>query len=273
MDYLRQAYPFLTDMFIPKLKGVDSQYADFAEKLLAIAKSAVKFSIPDGGKIFNDKLKGLPDYVKLPFDSIIIEYSVMNAGDLRADQIESKKRIACAFNLDADRFMVCAICSAKINGREIWSPIPFAVTFESKPNRLVSVSYGIASKTMEMQYGDDWVTRAREDLGSEVTAVLELVEALSCSNVSHTAVPRRKLNKAAARRGALPFDEYRILQITVPGKSHDTAGSVGNHRSPREHLRRGHIRRLDDTRKIWVNSCVVSVGVGGKVITSYKVST
>jgi hypothetical protein len=39
------------------------------------------------------------------------------------------------------------------------------------------------------------------------------------------------------------------------------------HRSPREHLRRGHIRIYQSGRRIWVNSTLVNAGVGGRIST------
>ena len=41
----------------------------------------------------------------------------------------------------------------------------------------------------------------------------------------------------------------------------------GHHRSPREHLRRGHIRRLADGRRIWVNAAIVGAGKGVGVVS------
>jgi hypothetical protein len=41
------------------------------------------------------------------------------------------------------------------------------------------------------------------------------------------------------------------------GRSNSLGGS---HCSPREHLRRGHIRRIAGNRCVWVNSCVVAAG-------------
>jgi hypothetical protein len=80
----------------------------------------------------------------------------------------------------------------------------------------------------------------------------------------------RKLNKGAAKRGALPFDEYRVLVVNAPGKEgaaqEHSAGAM-THRSPREHLRRGHIRIYQSGRRIWVNSTLVNAGVGGRIST------
>ena len=70
--------------------------------------------------------------------------------------------------------------------------------------------------------------------------------------------------------GALPFDDYHVLTINVGGQGQREGAANGSHRSPREHLRRGHIRRLQDGRKLWVNATVVNPGVGAKVMKDYR---
>jgi len=80
---------------------------------------------------------------------------------------------------------------------------------------------------------------------------------------------RQKLNKSAVKRGALPFDEYHILTLDGHTKTTGNSKTFGDRRSPREHLRRGHIRRLEN-KKIWINSMVVNAGNHGKIHKSYE---
>jgi hypothetical protein len=97
-----------------------------------------------------------------------------------------------------------------------------------------------------------------------VVALLSLLNALACSNVRiERSEPRMRRKKSAS---ALPFDTYHVLTVGPPGTG--PHGSLtGGHRSPREHLRRGHIRRLEDGRRIWVNATVVAAGRGAGVVT------
>ena len=72
------------------------------------------------------------------------------------------------------------------------------------------------------------------------------------------------------RRGALPFDEYRILTVRSPGGDDEqpaARAAVALHRSPREHLRRGHIRIYESGKRVWINPTLVNAGVGGKIST------
>jgi hypothetical protein len=91
-----------------------------------------------------------------------------------------------------------------------------------------------------------------------------MLNALACSNVH---IERSEPKKSSKKiKSALPFDTYHILTIDVPGNS-GGGMATGSHRSPREHLRRGHIRRLGDGRRIWVNATVVAAGRGAGVVT------
>jgi hypothetical protein len=109
-----------------------------------------------------------------------------------------------------------------------------------------------------------------DDYDDEVGALLNLLNVLSCRNV-HTekSLPKKtSMAMNAGKKNAVPFDAYHYLVIDTPKKS-ESSGVGGSHASPREHLRRGHIRRLADGRRIWVNATVVSAGSGGVVAKDY----
>jgi hypothetical protein len=100
-------------------------------------------------------------------------------------------------------------------------------------------------------------------------AVLSLLNALACANVKVERVPARKASKKSTN--ALPFDDYHVLMVEPHGRGVGSATGTGGHRSPREHFRRGHVRRLDDGRNVWVQHTVVATGRGvGVVSKDYK---
>jgi hypothetical protein len=113
------------------------------------------------------------------------------------------------------------------------------------------------------------------DIAPETRSVLELCEALSCSNVTTDVIqPASPKNAKRIADKKLPIYETRCLSIVVPTSTNKPATGIGGtHKSPRQHLRRGHIRRLHDDRKIWVNSCVVGAASQGVINKTYKVST
>ena len=105
----------------------------------------------------------------------------------------------------------------------------------------------------------------------ECFAIVDLLLALSCSNVTISRLPSALSESAKRRReakGKPKFYDYHILEIT--GASDRAEGSGESHASPRLHLRRGHIRRLHDSgRRIWVNACVVGKPESGVLLKDY----
>jgi len=95
-----------------------------------------------------------------------------------------------------------------------------------------------------------------------------------CNAATSTSRKAEGLRSVARWRRAkpYPFDDYHILTIESPKAAASDGGHGGSHRSPREHLRRGHIRRLEDGRKLWINATVVNAGVGGKVSKDYRIA-
>ena len=98
-----------------------------------------------------------------------------------------------------------------------------------------------------------------------------LIYLLNARNVATDIVnPPARLQQAAISRGAVPFDIYHVL-VLKPTQNRNAESTGGTHASPREHLRRGHIRRLANGDMIWIESTTVNRGVGGKVHKDYEV--
>jgi hypothetical protein len=211
--------------------------------------SAAKFMLPEGGRILPDKfLRGLDgiELLSLPFQTIALEFR--DSG--------GRKHITVATQRDDDIAMQHIFSSRDGFG---WSPTSLILMSRSQ-----------------------WITRVGDESIPNVTPVdpavptelalepavevLMFLNALACSNVS---IERREPRKAAKKaKRALPFDAYHVLVVDVPGvAAAPNSGAEREHRSPREHLRRGHIRRLQDGRRIWVNATVVAAGRQAGVIT------
>lgn len=275
------------------------QFPDSAEevrRVLGVARSAPKFVLPAGGRIFNDDLKGVREDFRLPYESIVLEYPWKQGNRGRAqevfgdDSVDSPKRIVIAEQLPGHKnairvYAIVAVTKPEDNISERWTFLPYKAILwpQGEPcpvaddfgNSLhprapvMAVTQDIGSATWRA-VGLNWRVNAAIDLADEVVAVMELIEALSCDNVTHEALPRRKLNRSAEKRGALPFDEYRSL-VVLAGRKKAGESLGGTHRSPREHLRRGHIRRLGNGSRIWINNTIVNAGVGGVVHKRYEV--
>lgn len=106
------------------------------------------------------------------------------------------------------------------------------------------------------------------DAQAELFAYQQLCIVLGCSNVStEMAKQDEKLNKARRKSGKRSFFDYHIL--TIPGSG--DGGAAASDRTVRSHLRRGHIRRLQSGKIIWINATLVKGGASGFVSKSYSV--
>jgi hypothetical protein len=108
------------------------------------------------------------------------------------------------------------------------------------------------------------------DTLDEVSMLFQTGVMLNCANVMipEIAAPTM-LNKKRKAKGKQPFFSYRVLQVEAPRAAKSSAGGGGYHATPRAHLRRGHIRRLEE-RTVWVRPAMVNPGAGAVVGTVEK---
>ena len=261
-----------------------------AEMYFNMIKDAVHFALPDNGRILNDNLKGLfGKKVRLPYPVITIEYYVHQKPTFTENGIEYQaicpKRFALASERKVGEKYVIDLCVVNyISTFSKWLPQPLGFVLDwgeketfSKDGRVNISGYPFtvdetAINLLRKKVGDDKAHRMlTDDISDEVSAVLEMCEALTCGNVSTEPLEKIDVAKQAkrARQGKLPMYETRVLTISgeVSGRR-DSLG--GTHSSPRQHLRRGHIRRLPKGN-IWVNSAVVGNPLKGIIEKSYEI--
>jgi hypothetical protein len=298
LNFLRQVHDDLN--WWAQAKAVEvPEYPKHLKAILKDAAHSVKFLMPDDGIIFDDGFKGVPDDFRLPFPLVALEFYGTEPDDYRSKNIVlayQVKEAILVFHFHTfiskhkgEMWMLMpffAECRPRIGVEEAKMDTEFlqevldAAKVDPKDAPAISQSsvrhFDIGGMAKHI-YKDHWRISAYTGMSSAITAVFSLIEALSCSNVSSEALPVRKANKGALKRGALPFDEYRVLTLkpsqhgasSVDG---DIPFAPGTGRSPREHLRRGHIRRLPSGKKIWVNAHVVNAGVQGKLHKTYALT-
>jgi hypothetical protein len=96
------------------------------------------------------------------------------------------------------------------------------------------------------------------DLMDEANAYTDFCYALACKNVTtqrHEAPAA--LNRQRIKHGRLPLKDFHVLELAGGGQMPGAGAPGGERSAARSHLRRGHIRRLDEQRVTWVNSTVV----------------
>lgn len=289
-DFVRKAIPEIKRDLL-KIKLNNPEFGSFVERVVEEIAVAPKFVMPTNGKIFDTEYKGLPDHGKLPFEKIVIEYDVDNEVGMVKKIFDEKyitnarKRIVLAEQFEDDIY-VSSVVGFQVYGKDVWqvqhyfaklSPVD-TVPKDSEISDFGDESDGTIENYLigimdvggisEQRFGDEWVKHVYYNIMDECNTVMALIEALTCTNVETETIPGKK-NKLAQRKGALPYDDYRVLVLKNQVQS--VGGQLGgSHRSPREHLRRGHIRRLPKGN-IWINSMIVNAGIGAKVIKDYAI--
>ena len=110
------------------------------------------------------------------------------------------------------------------------------------------------------------------DSRDEVQAVVQACSVINCANVTTAEISASAaLNKKRQEKGKQPFFSYKVLQLSDERREAGKGGASGNHASPRMHLRRGHLRRLE-SKVVWVRSAMVNAGSNtGVVLKDYAV--
>lgn len=262
LNYCRQiAKQCLQMLDVPNVAR--SADADRYRHILALIQASQKFILPPQGRLLDDpEFRALDDAaaLHLPHPFIALEYPI--TGEFVGyDPDCITKDVVFAWEAE-DRIFVQRIGFSQAHGS--WGL--------GKTYSLPRAGYlkEVVDGKRQFRYFavDDGFDEAPDHHGA--ATVLCLLNALACSNVHVERSEPSKTRQAMRKKGALPFDTYHILTVDVPA-THGTGAATGGHRSPREHLRRGHIRRYETGLKIWVNATVVNPGVGGKVSKDYAI--
>ena len=255
LNYCRHMAKQLTA--ISQIPSADEETKLRATHLIDLASAAQKFILPPGGVLLeDDELKALDgaEALRLPHPFVALEYPPREGG---AKMITFAREHQGSWSI-----AVTPVYYTEANG--CWTSFP---TFYIPTNPQAAIDSRHEGKAhLNFAYPADLIKDAasKQICIDTASIVLAFLNALQCSNV-HIAksAPKKSSKKVKA---ALPFDTYHVLTIDVPGRAGERGGPTGPRRAPREHLRRGHIRRLADGRRIWVNATVVSAGRGAGVV-------
>lgn len=262
-----------------KISSVSQDLKQFKSHCIDLAKSSQKFILPDGGRLYDDpEYKALDETVplSLPYPMIAIEYTRSNhyiSSHKHCTKTNYQPTKALLFARERDDSIAITIV-VWADFAEAWVPYPEVaiprVNYIDRSNRMHGYAAINVYPNQKSNFGESTFGNfPGGDYADEIGSLLCLLNVLQCKNVHIEKSEPKSLKKtiAAGRKKALPFDTYHLLTISVPSKSNVLYSSGGSHRSPREHLRRGHIRLLSDRRKVWVNATVVAAGRGSGVVT------
>lgn len=261
LNYCRQMVrQFNERLSVPSIHHAEAQ--NLIESVTLAAK-AEKFLMPHGGLAVDDlEMRALDETapLNLPHKCIAIEYQADTRTPLGHGQVSAPKRIIFAVQAD-DVIAVKFVACAAFNG--IWYSHPWVAI--DRVGALAARHDGRVKFSFRQFNLENYDGVSLGDYRDELTVLLAMLNALACSNV-HIERSEPRGHGKRPKAAALPFDAYHVLTIDIPGGSGARSG-IGGHRSPREHLRRGHIRRLEEGRRIWVNATVVAAGRGAGVVT------
>lgn len=271
--------------------------------LASCLNGGVKFVIPDAKTIFDggDTTRAM-ELVRLPYPVTVLEYELEELTPSEPGMSAPKRIALCVSpsspSLDAiDRFCnlptrsdedgIYVVAVFECDGVWFVPPVLAFVRSAAEPvandrRNSGGARYGQRFEMIPIPVeatmrcyraeGEQLVQDLFRDVHDEVNSAVTFCKLMNCSNVHEQLIPAPKsINAARARKGKLPLFEYRTLVIDVAAASNgvmNSQGETSGRASPRQHLRRGHIRRIAD-RVIWVNAAVV--GAHGWIEKDYKI--
>lgn len=234
------------------LPGVLRHFINLADK-------SEKFLLPINGKVIDDsEFRGLRGAeLNLPFPCIALEFR--KDGETPEGMERSSKSIVFARQIDDT--IVVSLCLYG-DREKTWAPFPEAAI---KRNDWID-----ENGRLTLHLSNRNLAFAVSDYEYEVHCLIHFLNVLACSNVRSERLARLKNGSV---KSSHQFDSYYVLTVGNEREKKFQGHQSSAHRSPREHLRRGHIRRLDDGRRIWVNSTVVAANKsGGRVTKDYALT-
>lgn len=249
----------------------DDSAAHVMEMQARRLRSAIHFKLPSGGLILDDGLRGLTglDNLRLPFRTITAEFSIENSKYGPTPVVvlaeESNPNEAGVVDISVDVFY-------DVEGRGwLTSVYSFKLRSDGWDQNKETGTWFSDFYLKSLSDKERSAMGAGLNLGWE--SILELCEALTCTNVSHDIEQRAwsaEKNEKRRKRGKFPVWEYRVLTVNT-SKNRMPGEFQGTHATPRQHLRRGHIRRLSSGKNTWVQQCVVGKAARGIIEKSYEV--
>jgi len=114
------------------------------------------------------------------------------------------------------------------------------------------------------------VRRCVKGLAQRAWLVLSALNSLlECRNIDTERIAPPNVKGLGKKKKNLLRFEYHVLVIRNHA-AHGRPGHSGSHRSPRFHMRRGHIMRHPTAGKIWRSPCVVGSPENGSIAKDYR---
>lgn len=193
------------------------------------------------------------EYIKLPFSRVYYEFK---SSDFSYNDVFHAKQLESSIVID--QFL-------RYENGHIY-PTGLQVTIAKTMDGYVVTANGVSGFT------DKLLTIDTEVCVRIANKLLACNKILACSNIIYIDNPAPvKLNKKRTKKGKQPLFSYKTLHIKISENAVNKNHQGGTHASPRVHLRRGHVRTLDNGKSVWVQPCMVGSKEFGMVHKDYKV--
>jgi len=115
-----------------------------------------------------------------------------------------------------------------------------------------------------------------ETLNLSLKWLANILQALACTNIHTKNNPAPdKINKKRLKNKKTPMFDFYTLHINMDDReqitNNEKTTSISNRSSPRAHFRRGHIRRIQSGKRVFVQPCVVGDKNTGFIFKNYSI--
>lgn len=276
-----RAMMFLRNSFHSCAQSLLESRSDVAHWIAQQIISSQKFVVPDAGQMTAGmRYADTKDTFHLPYDQISL-LRELDVGGINCEQIivAVAPHLIPGLEKTSAAFFICDCIRAmdKKFGRatDYWGPTaPVGADIESVPEGIRAIYLQSANENIKQHFNiDSAETIELDGTWGALNGLSELFLMLSLSNTSTKLIEApAKLNKKRERSGKLPLYDYHVLLID--GKEVcSNSGDAATDRMMRSHFRRGHIRRLGEGRRVWVNRAFVHGRAAGFVDKDYLVTT
>ena len=252
------------------------------ELALAWLKESQKFMLPYDGKLYHDPFYKALDETKplcLPYPVIALEYASHFGEDDSVAEIDMEGDPDTMLNAEIfktvllakqtpTRIRIIPIYYSKLLHSGHW--LPYDEVFLPRTGYFVREEMTADRYAIMLEHTNEsrfkFESYEFESYERAMYVFLNFLNVLNCSNIVDSAPPRSKLQQL--RGNPSTNFEYHTLTVAVPrtAAATGTGSPVESGRaSPREHLRRGHIRHYP-THNVWINNMVVGANRGGGVV-------
>ena len=265
--------------------------------LLATANEMVdahKFYLPFNGNLLDEELFDAEfsneerEVMHLPYDKCVFVFDV-NAVDNTGDMHERDPLAMFCYD-EGDSIIVMPFhktiirdskAPPSIRAKRMWIAGKYhAIIQKTDPDGDPVLGYSVGYVCSEVADPNTDVTglidveAAKEGLDWFMWPMAQVLKVMQCSNVAFERVSGMG-DRRTLPNGRINENTYYRLTVDMAGVK-SSGKSVSYEKTearwhPRQHVRRGHIRRLPNGNRIWIQSCIVGASNTGVIGKEYKV--